>query len=224
MLVLASASPRRKELLRSAGIPFVVQPSDVDESELPSPVPHECAELLACKKALAVWRMRGKDAQTHDLRTQDVVLGADTIVVVDETILGKPADAEDAARMLRLLSGRVHRVITGVCVMEPVVSCRLPVASGTGPRNVRERIHESLGADCPPLNVASEITLVTMNELSDEEIREYVATGEPMDKAGAYAIQGMASRWIPRIEGDYSNVVGLPVALVYRMLRERGII
>jgi predicted house-cleaning NTP pyrophosphatase (Maf/HAM1 superfamily) len=100
----------------------------------------------------------------------------------------------------------------------------LPVASGTGPRNVRERIHESLGADCPPLNVASEITLVTMNELSDQEIREYVATGEPMDKAGAYAIQGMASRWIPRIEGDYSNVVGLPVALVYRMLRERGII
>jgi septum formation protein len=211
MLVLASASPRRQELLRLVGIPFVVQPANIDESELPSPLPRECAELLACKKALAVWRTR----------PQDVVLGADTIVVVDETILGKPADAEDAARMLRLLSGRGHRVITGVCIVEPVASGQLPVASRTGTRNFPDG-NESPATDRPPLAAASEITLVTMNELSDDEIRDYVATGEPMDKAGAYAIQGMASRWIPRIEGDYSNVVGLPVALVYRMLRERG--
>ena len=188
MLVLASASPRRQELLRNAGISFTVQPADVDETPLPGELPRECAERLARDKALAVWR----------LRPQDVVLGADTIVVVDEAILGKPIDAADAARMLRRLSGRVHRVITGVCVVE---------AAGTGEN--RE------------LRTASETTLVTMNDLSDDEIREYVATGEPMDKAGAYAIQGMASRWIPRIEGDYSNVVGLPVALVYRMLSDQ---
>ncbi len=102
MLVLASASPRRQELLRNAGIPFTVQPADVDETPLAGEPPRECAERLAREKALAVWRMR----------PQDLVLGADTIVVVDETILGKPADADDAARMLRLLSGRVHRVIT----------------------------------------------------------------------------------------------------------------
>jgi septum formation protein len=192
MLVLASASPRRQELLRNAGISFVVQPADIDETPQAGELAREYAERLAREKALAVWR----------LRPRDVVLGADTIVVIDEAILGKPADAGDAARMLRLLSGREHRVITGVCVVAAVDGGRLPVAS-------EERI-------------ASETTLVTMNELSDEEIRDYAATGEPMDKAGAYAIQGMASRWIPRIEGDYSNVVGLPVALVYAMLRERG--
>jgi septum formation protein len=131
---------------------------------------------------------------------QQCVLGADTIVVVDDMILGKPRDAEDAARMLRLLSGRTHAVITGVCVVGPVASGQWSVASKT--------------------EVASETTLVTFCGLSDQEIRDYIATGEPMDKAGAYAIQGVASRWIPRIEGDYSNVVGLPVALVYRMLRE----
>ena len=125
------------------------------------------------------------------------MLGADTIVVVDHTILGKPRDAGDAARMLRLLSGRKHVVITGICVVGPVAS---------------------------KVKTASETTLVTFCELSDDEIRDYVATGEPMDKAGAYAIQGIASRWIPRIEGDYGNVVGLPVALVYAMLRELGAI
>ncbi len=200
MLVLASASPRRQELLRNAGIFFRVQPADVDETVLPGEPPHACAERLAREKALAVWR----------IRPQDRVLGADTIVVVDETILGKPADAEDAARMLRLLSGRVHCVITGVCVVEAVASGQLPVANKAESQPLSEI-----------LRTASETTLVTVNALSDEDIREYVATGEPMDKAGAYAIQGMASRWIPRIEGDYSNVVGLPVTLVYRMLNER---
>jgi len=192
MLVLASASPRRQELLRNVGISFVVQPADIDETPRAGEAPREYAERLAREKALAVWK----------LRPQDVVLGADTIVVVDEMILGKPADAVDAARMLRLLSGRVHRVITGVCVVEAVASGQFPVASEE--------------------HTASETTLVTMSELSDEEIRDYIATGEPMDKAGAYAIQGIASRWIPRIEGDYSNVVGLPVALVHAMLRERA--
>jgi septum formation protein len=185
MIILASASPRRQELLRNAGISFTVQPADINETPLPGEVPRDCAERLAREKALAVF-------QRHP---QQCVLGADTIVVVDDAILGKPRDAEDAARMLRLLSGRTHAVITGVCVVGPAL------------RDIK---------------TASERTLVTFCELSDDDIRFYIATGEPMDKAGAYAIQGVASRWIPRIEGDYSNVVGLPVALVYAMLRERG--
>jgi septum formation protein len=198
MLILASASPRRQELLRNAGISFIVQPANIDETPLPGEAPRDYAERLAREKALAVWQ----------LRRQDVVLGADTIVVVDEMILGKPVDPVDAARMLHVLSGRVHRVITGVCVVESLASSQLPVAGKGQVSNTLERI-------------ASEITLVTMNELSAAEIRDYIASGEPMDNAGAYAIQGLASRWIPRIEGDYSNVVGLPVALVYAMLRER---
>ena len=198
MLVLASASPRRQELLRNAGISFAVQVADVDETPLRGEGARECAERLAREKALKVWRAR----------PQDVVLGADTVVVVDGTILGKPADGDDAARMLRMLSGREHRVITGVCLVGPKPSGQGSRASG----------HESKHSE--DVRTGSEATLVTMSEISDKEIFDYVATGEPMDKAGAYAIQGIASRWIPRIEGDYSNVVGLPVALVYRMLRK----
>lgn len=193
MLVLASASARRQELLRNAGIPFTAQPAAIDETPLPGESARGCAERLARMKALDVWRRKPGDA----------VLGADTVVAVDETILGKPANVEDAVHMLQMLSGRVHLVITGVCVVKAAADFDVP-----GTSDVTAEI-----------KVTSETTLVTMNEISDEEIREYVATGEPMDKAGAYAIQGMASRWIPRIEGDYSNVVGLPVALVWRMLR-----
>jgi len=181
MLVLASASPRRQELLRNAGITFEVQPAHIPEDPLPGEAAKDCAERLAREKALAVAQQR----------PHDIVLGADTVVVVDGQLLGKPSDAADAARMLRMLSGREHQVITGVCL----------VVNGQP-------------------SVASETTLVTVSEITDKEIGEYVATGEPMDKAGAYAIQGIASRWIPRIEGDYSNVVGLPVALIFRMLRE----
>jgi septum formation protein len=181
MLVLASASPRRQELLRNAGITFEVQPANVPEDPLPREAAKDCAERLARDKALAVAHRRPNDC----------VLGADTVVVVDGQILGKPADPADAERMLRLLSGREHQVITGVCL----------VADGKS-------------------FVTSETTLVTVNEITDQEIADYIATGEPMDKAGAYAIQGIASRWIPRIEGDYSNVVGLPVALVFRMLQK----
>jgi septum formation protein len=191
MLVLASASPRRQELLRNAGIPFTVQIAGIDETPVEGESPQSCAERLARNKARAVFRGR----------PQDYVLGADTIVVVDAAMFGKPRDADDAAWMLRMLSGRSHQVITGVCVIKPAASGQLPIASE---------------------DVRSETTLVMMRELSDEEIQEYVATGEPMDKAGGYAIQGIASRWIPRIEGDYSNVMGLPVSLVYRMLREGG--
>ena len=188
MLVLASASPRRQELLRNAGIIFEVQPAHIPEDPLPGESAKECAERLAREKALAV------AGQRPDLRPNDCVLGADTVVVVDGEILGKPSDAADAARMLRRLSGREHQVITGVCL----------VVSG----------------QC---SVVSETTSVTMSEISEKEIADYVASGEPMDKAGAYAIQGVASRWIPRIEGDYSNVVGLPVALAWGMLRTAGV-
>ena len=197
MIILASASPRRQELLRNAGIRFAVKLADIDEVALAGESPRECAERLAREKALAIFR---SDPQSY-------VLGADTIVVVDEAMLGKPRDAEDAARMLRLLSGRTHAVITGVCLEGPVAS-----GQGSGTSKTENP------------KTTSESTLVTMGELSEDEIRDYVATGEPMDKAGAYAIQGIASRWIPRIEGDYSNVVGLPVARVYAMLRERGVV
>lgn len=185
----------------------MVQPADVDETPLAGESAENCAERLAREKALAVWRTR----------PQDVALGADTIVVVDGELLAKPIDPDDAARMLRMLSGRRHQVITGICLVRPVGSGQWPVASGPGissPANVAQDIGAS-----PNIKTAHETTLVSMSDISDTEIRDYIATGEPMDKAGAYAIQGMASRWIPRIEGDYGNVVGLPVALVYRMLR-----
>jgi septum formation protein len=205
MLVLASASPRRQELLRNAAIPFTTEPADLDETPLAGEDARACAERLARDKALTVARRHGNAC----------VLGADTIVVVDDEILNKPIDDDDAARMLRLLSGRVHRVITGVCLVLPL---EMPTPIGTSAVKVPYQLATAEGRE---LRIASETTLVTMTEISEDEIREYVASREPMDKAGAYAIQGRASRWIPRIEGDYSNVVGLPVALVYRMLNDR---
>jgi len=206
MIVLASASPRRQELLRNAGIAFVVQPADVDETPLAGESARACAERLARAKAMAV-------SQT---RPGELVLGADTIVVVDGAILGKPSDADDAVRMLRLLSGRTHEVITGVCLVAPVPGTQYSVPSRNAPAVSAEQDGSR------EVRTASETTLVTVSEIADDEIRAYVATGEPMDKAGAYAIQGRASRWIPRIEGDYSNVVGLPVTLVWRMLKQVG--
>jgi septum formation protein len=149
---------------------------------------------MAREKALAVLRQR----------PGDYILGADTIVVVEAQILGKPRDGADAARMLSLLSGRTHQVITGICLI--------------GPRLSTENREPKIGFE----DVRSETTLVTMDTLSDDDINSYISTGEPMDKAGAYAIQGRASRWVYRIEGDYFNVVGLPVSLVYKMLRGRG--
>jgi septum formation protein len=184
-LILASASPRRSELLRKARIVFRVEPAHVPEAPASGEAPRAYAERLARDKARAI-------ASKHP---NDLVLGADTIVVADGQILEKPADEADAARMLRLLSGRTHEVTTGVCLCGPSTEI-----------------------------LESETTRVVVAELSDEEIADYVHTEEPMDKAGAYGIQGMFSRWVTSIEGDYANVVGLPVARVYRMLRKARVV
>ena len=187
MLVLASASPRRRELLTQVGYRFEVHPAHIPENALPGEDPIVYVTRLAREKAEAVYRELTKASPKPEKNL--VVLGADTTVALDNTILGKPEDAADAARMLRLLSGRTHRVITGVAVVT------------------------AKGAE-----VAAEATAVRFLTLSDAEIADYVVTGEPMDKAGAYAIQGRAARWIPRIEGCYFNVMGLPLALVCSLL------
>jgi septum formation protein len=224
-LVLASASPRRQELLKDAGIDFIVRPANIPEIRLPSEIPKAFAERMAKEKARAVCKglenpnpstssgqalsktAKAGAAANGELKVpisrkprevghpiENLVLGADTIVVVGAEILGKPEDAIDAARILRLLSDRTHSVITGVCLV------------GEGFEDVR-----------------SESTTVYFSQLSESEIAQYIASGEPMDKAGAYAIQGRASRWISKIEGDYNNVVGLPVDLVKRMFREHEV-
>jgi septum formation protein len=185
MLILASASPRRAELLRAAGIVFEAVPVDIDETPLPAELPEAHVRRLAEEKALAGARRR----------PGTTVLGADTVVVVDNRILGKPRDAGDAAAMLRTLSGREHLVMTGVSVIRE--------SAGQGPGG----------------STHVEYTKVQFSPLSEEEISWYVTSGEPMDKAGAYAIQGLASRFVDRIDGSYSNVVGLPVALVYRLVK-----
>ena len=198
MLILASQSPRRAELLRNAGISFEVRPAEVDERPRSSEPPLDYVKRLAKEKALAVLATASPDA---------LVLGADTTVVVDGEVLGKPIDAADARRMLSRLSGRTHEVMTGVCLAR-----RRAVGSGT-----------ACGVDCDvECDVDVEVTQVEFARLNEEEIAAYVATGEPMDKAGAYAIQGRASRWIPSIRGCYFNVVGLPVARVCAMLQRAG--
>jgi septum formation protein len=190
MLILASASPRRRELLTQAGFTFEVHPAHIPEDPLPREDPIAYVTRLAREKAEAVFAKIAE--RSPNAKDDFAVLGADTTVTLDDQILAKPADAADAARMLRLLSGRSHRVITGVA---------LATAQGT--------------------EVAAEVTAVRFLTISDAEIAAYVATGEPMDKAGAYAIQGRAARWIPRIEGCYFNVVGLPLALVCALLEAR---
>jgi septum formation protein len=180
-LVLASGSPRRRELLAHAGFHFEVQVSSVVESRRPDEDAIRFATRLAREKAEDVFARRAPGV---------VVLGADTVVVCDGEVMGKPADAADATRMLLRLSGRTHQVVTGVAVVWREASAE----------------------------VAAELTHVTMRTISPQEVSDYVAGGEPMDKAGAYAIQGYAGRWIPRINGCYFNVVGLPLALVTSLL------
>ena len=180
-IVLASGSPRRGEILSNAGIAYVREiPADIDETPAPGESPRDYVMRLAREKASAI-----------AVDPRRIVLGADTAVVVEGEILGKPSSADDAARMLRRLSGRMHEVITGICLR-----------SGRG----------------QVVDAAS--TRVWFTTLSDSEIEAYVASGEPMDKAGAYGIQGLASKFVTRIEGCYFNVMGLPISLVYTLLRD----
>ena len=179
MLILASQSPRREELLRAAGLAFrVVAPTGDDV-----PPPHARSFPAVAK------RMALRKAESVAARTRGLVVGADTIVVCEGRILGKPADAREARRMLRLLSGKRHRVYTGVALV-------------SGERR----------------RLGCERTEVTFRDLSEAEIRRYVATGEPLDKAGAYAIQGLGAALVHRVEGCYTNVIGLPVPLLLEML------
>jgi septum formation protein len=183
-LLLASASPRRRELLAAAGLAFDVEAVDVDERREPGEPPATYVDRVARLKASAA-------AARYPARP---VIGADTAVVVDGDVLGKPSDAGDAARMLRRLAGRSHDVLTGVAL------------AWQG-------------------RMTSEVTVtrVRMDPLTAAEVADYVASGEPHDKAGGYAIQGLASRFIPHIEGSFSNVVGLPVAAVLQLLRRAGV-
>ena len=177
-LVLASKSPRRSEILKNAGIDFTVRVADADETIPDGTKPCDAVVFLAARKAMAVERA-----------DDEVVLGADTVVVLDDKILGKPKNKDDAFNMIKMLSGRVHSVFTGVCAIGDGIS----------------------------LTFAEE-TKVEFYPLSDDEINEYIDTDEPYDKAGAYGIQGLASKFISGIQGDYFNVVGLPVSSVYKKI------
>lgn len=185
-LVLASHSPRRKELLEKLGLPYLVLEADIDETFLPGESIEGSVQRLAAEKALAC----------SSKISEGVVIGCDTVVVVDGQVLGKPQDPDEARTMLRLLSGRSHQVISGVAVLD--------AASGAS-------------------MTAYERTIVYFQPLLEEEIESYVASGEPLDKAGAYAIQGKAALFIPRIEGCYYNVVGLPLHCLASLLKKMGI-
>jgi septum formation protein len=181
-LILASSSPRRAEILAALGIPFEISPADIPEILVPGETGSEAAARLAREKAAAA-------AVRH---AGEWILAADTLVLVDSVVLGKPADDRGAREMLRLLSGREHRVVTAVHL-------RKGFADGTG------EIEESR---------------VRIAPMTDEEIRWYVETGEPRDKAGAYAVQGLGARFVEGVDGSFSNVMGLPARTVYRLLRE----
>jgi len=188
-LILASASPRRAEILRNAGIQFEIRKTDVDESRIVGELPGDYVRRLALAKALSA------ATEYRDPLDETLILGADTVVVVDADILGKPASQDDARSMLRRLSGRIHEVHTGLALL------RKP---GTMQR------------------VVEEITRVHFASLSEREIEDYIATGEPFDKAGAYGIQGIGGRYVTRIEGCYFNVMGLPLAQLWSLLCEVG--
>lgn len=200
-IILASASPRRKELLEQIGVTFDICPAKGEEV-ITKTIPAEVVKELASQKAKEVAAMVKSYEEKHEelMTPQDImVIGADTIVAYEDQILGKPKDEEDAYRMLSMLSGNTHSVYTGVSII-------LLGASGkVGELNFYEK------------------TDVVMRQMDENEIRRYIATGEPMDKAGAYGIQGKCAIFIDKIDGDYNNVVGLPIAAIYRELKKLGI-
>jgi len=187
-IILASGSPRRAEILRNAGIPFETLAEIVDESRKPGELRADYVRRLALAKARAAAGVQRDPGES-------LFIGADTIVAVNDEILGKPESADDARRMLRLLGGAVHEVHTGLAVI------RRPGAAEA---------------------VVEEVTRVTFAAMSDDEIDAYIATNEPFDKAGAYGIQGIGGRYVTRIEGCYFNVMGLPLARLWLLLREFG--
>ncbi len=191
-IVLASASPRRKELLSQIGLDFIVCPSDAEEV-ITKTVPAEIVMELAKTKAEAIWKKTEQE--------NCIVLGADTIVVKDDEILGKPKDDQDATRMIQMLQGCVHQVYTGVCFY-----------------------YREEGSDLEKCHLFYGCTDVQVAPMSRQEIATYLQQGEHRDKAGAYGIQGFFERYIEGIRGDYANVVGLPVGLVYRELKKLGLI
>lgn len=200
-IILASSSPRRRELLEQIGLEFEVYPAKGEEI-VSSALPQEVVQDLSRQKAQEVAAMLKLYEKEHEelITPQDIlVIGADTVVAVDHQILGKPKDEEDAFQMLSMLSGREHAVYTGVTLV---------FISESG------RMGE---------HVFYERTNVTMKCMDETEIRRYIATGEPMDKAGAYGIQGKCAIYVDKIDGDYNNVVGLPVAAIYRELKKLGI-
>src|SRR4051794_13042184 len=203
-LILASSSPRRQELLREIGVPFQVHAANINEDQIAGEAPIAYALRLAREKAQAV------AAQYPE----SYVLGADTIVVLRGEVLGKPKDQQDAARMLRLLSGRDHEVTTAVSLIMP---------SAVPPSTAVPNMLVGTVAQGTLAETRACTTKVYFREIAETEIQQYVAGGEPMDKAGAYAIQGGASRWTDRIEGEFSNVVGLPLSLVTEMLKITGL-
>ena len=220
-LILASSSPRRQELLREIGIPFQVHAANINEDQNAGEAPMEYALRLAREKAEAV-------AARYP---QSYVLGADTIVVLKGEVLGKPIDHADAARMLRLLSGRAHEVTTAVSLIPPNTALPSTSQSKASPNTISPSASLIAPNLVVPFSVAqgtlaetrASTTKVHFREIAEAEIQQYVAGGEPMDKAGAYAIQGGASRWTDRIEGEFSNVVGLPLSLVTEMLKTTGL-
>jgi septum formation protein len=214
-LILASSSPRRQELLREIGIPFQVHAANINEDQTPGEPPIAYALRLAREKAEAV-------AAQYP---HNYVLGADTIVVLQGEVLGKPIDHADAARMLRLLSGRAHEVTTAVSLIAPNFAAPSTASQSKAVPNTvtSETGVPNLAAQGTLVETRASTTKVYFREIAEAEIQQYVAGGEPMDKAGAYAIQGGASRWTDRIEGEFSNVVGLPLSLVTEMFKITGL-
>ncbi|TVY11901.1 Maf family protein [Paenibacillus cremeus] len=192
-LILASSSPRRQELIRSLKLPYTILASDVDETTEPGLTPAQIVEELSSRKAQAVYERCKVEARDE---YKGVVIGSDTIVVLEGEVLGKPADEADAFRMLKALQGRAHEVYSGVALIDTETGGRLVAHSTTG---------------------------VVMKQLDDEQIRRYIATREPMDKAGSYGIQGLGATIVERLEGDYFTVVGLPMSLLSEMLGSMGI-